>query len=103
MPELFSASGKNSLSVDVDAPYDPGITAEIDKRIRHMPGVILYMLTKAAMLKNATGSKNFIIVVQADPNTMRPRAYVVPSNDEGIHEELSEAVLLKAALGMSGK
>jgi hypothetical protein len=33
----------------------------------------------------------------------RPRAYVAPSNSKGIHEELSQAVLLKAAMSMSGK
>jgi hypothetical protein len=95
----FSAS----LNVDVSASYDAGITAEVDQRIRHMPGVINYCLMKAAQLKNSTGSSNFKIVVQADPRTMRPRCYVAPSNNQGIHEELSQAVLLKAALGMAGK
>lgn len=33
----------------------------------------------------------------------RPRAYVFPCNSKGIHEELAHAVLLKAAMGMSGK
>jgi hypothetical protein len=33
----------------------------------------------------------------------RPRAYVAPANNKGIHEELSQAVLLKAAMGMAGK
>lgn len=102
MPDLFSANG-NTLKVSLTDEYDPGITAEIDKRIRHMPGVILKMLEKAAMLKNSTGSPNFEIVTQARPETQRPRAYVVPKNYDGIHEELSQAVLLKAAMGMHGK
>lgn len=33
----------------------------------------------------------------------RPRAYVAPANADGIREELKDAVLLKAALGMSGR
>lgn len=33
----------------------------------------------------------------------RPRAYVCPANNVGIHEELTRAVLLKAAMGMSGQ
>lgn len=37
------------------------------------------------------------------PEKQRPRAYVAPANNKGIHEELSDAVLLKAALGMAGK
>lgn len=103
MPDLFSASSGNSLKVEMTGEYDPGITADIDRQIRHMPVVILAMLEKAALLKNSTGSPNFEIVTQSHPNTQRPRSYVVPKNYEGIHEELSQAVLLKAALGMEGK
>lgn len=102
MPDLFSANG-NTLKVEMSGSYDPGITSEIDKQIRHLRVVILAMMEKATLLKNSTGSPNFELVVQVQPNTQRPRAYVVPKNREGIHEELSQAVLLKAALGMSGK
>jgi hypothetical protein len=102
MPDLFSANG-NTLKVMAGQEYDPGITPEIDKAIRHMPDVILKMLEKAALLKNSTGSPNFEIVTQSHPNSQRPRSYVAPKNREGIHEELSQAVLLKAALGMSGR
>ena len=102
MADLFSANG-NTLKVDMTGEYDPGITPEIDKRIRHMPVVILAMLEKAATLKNSTGSSNFEIITQSRADTQRPRSYVAPKNREGIHEELSQAVLLKAALGMSGK
>jgi hypothetical protein len=102
MPDLFSANG-NQLKVDMTGEYDPGITEEIDRRIRHMPQVIERMLEKAAQLKNSTGSSNFTIVSQTQQQTQRPRAYVAPNNNEGIHEELSQAVLLKVALGMSGQ
>jgi hypothetical protein len=102
MPDLFSANG-NQLKVSMTGEYDPGITAEIDRRIRHMPQVIERILEKAAQLKNSTGSGNFEIYSQTRSNTQRPRAYVAPKNREGIHEELSQAVLLKAALGMSGQ
>lgn len=102
MPEFFSANG-NNLKVDVSGSYNPGITADIDRRIRHMPIVILKMLEKAATLKSSTGSSNFEIVTQSRPETQRPRSYVVPKNQQGIHEELADAVLLKAALGMAGK
>jgi hypothetical protein len=37
------------------------------------------------------------------PEKQRVRAYVAPANGKGIHEELSDAVLLKAAMGMAGK
>lgn len=102
MPELFSQNG-NQLKVDMTGEYDPGITEEIDRQIRHMQPVLLRMTESAARLKRATGSPNFEVVVSLNPSGQRPRAYVAPSNREGIHEELSDAVLLKAALGMSGQ
>lgn len=102
MPDLFTSNG-NTLSVNVESEYDPGITEEIDRQIRHMPNVILHCTQKAAELRAATGSSNFEIVSQTKPETQRPRIYVVPKNDAGIREELAESVLLKAALGMAGK
>lgn len=101
MPDLFSANG-NQLSVG-GGEYDAGITPEIDKQIRHMRPVVMKMVEKSAQLRRATGSTNFGVITQMDESTQRPRSYVVPINDEGIHEELAEAVLLKAALGMSGQ
>lgn len=102
MPDLFSANG-NSLKVELTGEYDPGITNEIDKKIRHLLPVLLEMGQKAGDLLRATGSSNFEIIQQARPETQRPRFYVAPKNREGIHEELSQAVLLKAAMGMAGK
>lgn len=102
MPNLFSANG-NQLKVDMNGSYDPGITEEIDKQIRHLPVVIRAAMEKAATLKNSINSPNFELVIQAQPNTARPRVYVVPKNNKGIHEELADSVLLKAALGMAGK
>lgn len=102
MPDFFSPNG-NRLKVESAAEYDPQITAEIDKRIRHLPFVVGHMNFKAEKLKQATGSGNFEVITQNDPNTQRPRSYVVPKNNKGIHEELSQAVLLKAALGMAGQ
>lgn len=102
MPDLFSANG-NQLKVDMTGEYDPGITEEIDRQIRHMQPVLLRMAEKAAQLKRATGSTNFELVIATNPSGQRPRVYVAPANRDGIHEELSQAVLLKAALGMSGQ
>lgn len=102
MPDLFSANG-NQLKVDMTGDYDAGITEEIDKAIRHLPVVVEAAMQAAATLKNSVGSPNFELIIQARPDTARPRVYVVPKNNKGIHEELSQAVLLKAALGMAGK
>jgi hypothetical protein len=101
MGDLFSASG-NTFKVGV-GEYDPAITEEIDRQIRHMQPVLLRMSEKARELQQRTGSPNFELVQPINPGGQRPRSYVVPANYEGIHEELADAVLLKAALGMSGQ
>lgn len=101
MPDLFHRDG-NQLKVSV-SDYDPGITDEIDRQIRHMPQVLDRMGEKAAQLKKGTGSSNFEIIISANPKQQRPRIYVAPKNNKGVGEELSQAVLLKAALGMSNK
>lgn len=85
------------------ADYDPHITAEIDRAIRHLPGIVYYVESKARELVKATASPNFEVILQNRPQTQRPRAYVAPANGKGIHEEKTQAVLLKAALGMAGK
>jgi hypothetical protein len=102
MPDFFSPNG-NRLGVAQGGVYDAKITAEVDKAIRHLPFVVGYMNFQAEKLRQRTGSPNFELIVQNDPNTQRPRSYVVPKNHKGIHEELSEGVLLKAALGMAGQ
>lgn len=102
MPDFFSPNG-NRLKMEVNAEYDAQVTAEVDKAIRHLPFVVGHMKQQAQRLLQATGSGNFEVITQDDPNTQRPRSYVVPKNNKGIHEELSQAVLLKAALGMAGQ
>jgi hypothetical protein len=100
---VFSGSGSGfGLKVDLSQEYDAGITPEIDQAIRHMTVVELYCRGRAMDLKTKVGN-NFRLVAQTDPHSQRPRFYVTPANREGIHEELSQAVLLKAALGMSGQ
>lgn len=101
MPDLFSPNG-NRLTVEVGANYDPGITKEIDKAIRHLPIVMATMNFYAEKLKNTVGS-NFMLVTQNNADTQRPRVYVVPKNSNGIREELGKSVLLKAALGMAAQ
>ena len=101
MSNFFSPNG-NALRVTPGVEYDPKITHEIDRQIRHMPAVIERMLERAGQLRRSAG-ENFEIIISANPKQQRPRAYVVPKNDKGIHEELAQGVLLKAALGMSGR
>lgn len=100
-PMYMPDAGGTGLTVSGE--YDPGISAEVDRKIRNMPGVIEHITKKANELLASTGSGNFDVLVSAKPGQSRPRAYVRPINSAGIHEELSQAVLLKAAMGMAGK
>lgn len=43
---------------------------------------------------------NFAVVVQDDPGTQRPRAYVHPVGETGLHVEAGESVLFKAMATM---
>lgn len=101
MAEMFHVNESGS-GFSISGEYDPGISPEVDKKIRHMPGVVAYINVMAHVLLDRTGSENFEVILSDSPDNQRPRAYVAPANDTGIHEELSQAVLLKAALGMAG-
>jgi hypothetical protein len=98
---LFVASG--SYGLKVGGVYDPGITPEIDRQIRNLPFIVSYCNQKAHELQRDAGENFEVILSSGRPDQQRPRAYVCPRNNAGIREELSDAVLLKAALGFSGK
>lgn len=82
--------------------YDPGDEQDIGRRVMHHAYVVNHLKEKAAELVGMAGSDNFSVVVQNNPELERPRAYARP-NAKGIHEELSDHVLLKAAVSMEGR
>lgn len=132
-PPITVWGASTGSTLKILGEYDPEITKEVDRQIRNMPVVVDYCLSKARELLKSINSNNFEIVLSTEkggkvlsdavnvsgrhylkgrqlgdtsehgPERQRPRAYVVPANGKGIHEELTEAVLLKAALGMAGK
>jgi hypothetical protein len=73
------------------------------QRILHMRGILRYIEGKGNELADDTGSSNFEVIMSENTEYFRPRVYVAPANSDGIREELSQAVLLKAALGMAGR
>lgn len=97
---IYGGFGAGSLS---EGEYDPGDINEIDKKIRHLPLVVAKLRQKAQEALEMTLSDNMKVVVQNDPDTQRPRAYVTPANRMGVHEELSESLLQKAAFAMEGR
>lgn len=101
MAELYDiGEGGFTPSLSVAGEYNPGITEEIDRKIRNLPGVRQHCEEQARILKEGTGSDNFEVIVSSRARS-RARVYVAPRNSEGIREELSQAVLLKAALALA--
>jgi hypothetical protein len=99
---VYIAGPEDTLNIGREE-YSPGDIEKIDKAIRHMPYIVAYMQDRAQDVVDDTGSGNYEVVLQNDANTQRPRAYVAPSNNKGIHEELSEHLALKAAINMEGR
>ena len=97
---LYSA-GENGLQMSMEA-YDPKIGEEVDRQIRHMPFVVDYLMKKAQECQAMT-SDHFHVVLSNNPDNQRARAYVAPADDAGIHQELADSMLLKAAMNMDGR
>lgn len=102
---LFHAntSGTGFTASPVLGGYDAGNLTEIDQAIRHMPAVVAHITAKAnECLKLIEKSDDFHVIVSTGGKS-RARAYVAPANNAGIHLELADSVLLKAAAAMEGK
>lgn len=99
MAELYAPSGSGGL--EVGGEYDPKITEELDEKIRNLPEIKKHCEEQAHKLRDHTGHpENFDVIVSSRAKT-RARVYVAPNGSEGIRLELSQAVLLKAALALA--
>lgn len=80
-----------------------GFTTEEMLKLMHSSKVVDH-ITKMAqtVIKNTGRPDAFDLVLQNRPDTVRPRAYIMP-NSRGIRLEIRDGLLTKAALGMSGK
>ena len=97
------ASGRNFVAGASLGEYDPGDMIEIDRAIRHMPLIVDHITEKAnEMLGMIEKSGDFRVIVSTGGES-RARAYVAPANNGGIHLELADSVLLKAAVAMEGR
>ena len=98
-----NASGTGFTATPTLGAYDPGNLVEIDQAIRHMPAVVAHITAKANECLNSIEKSDDFRVIVSTGGKSRARAYVAPRNNAGIHLELADSVLLKAALGMQGK
>ena len=96
--------GGNSLTATPQlGEYDPGNLVEIDRAIRHMPAVVDYLQKKAEECRSSIEKFDDFHVITSTTGESRARAYVAPANAGGIHLELADSVLLKAAASMAGR
>lgn len=99
---LFSAGagGNGFVGKATLGAYDPGDLVEIDRAIRHMPYIVAHITKKANECKDLIEKSDDFRVIVSTGGESRARAYVAPANGGGIHLEMADSVLLKAALSM---
>jgi len=101
---IYSAGAAGGLVASpVIGGYDPGNLIEIDRAIRHMPAVVAYITKKADECRSLIEKQDDFRVIVSTGGESRARAYVAPDNGGGIHLELADSVLLKAAMAMAGR
>lgn len=102
---LFTAAGNGMGFVGTASigGYDPGDLVEIDRAIRHMPVVVSHLDAKANECKDLIEKSDDFRVIVSTGGESRARAYVAPANNGGIHLEMADSVLLKAALSMGDR
>ena len=102
---VFSVAdgGQSFTATPTLGEYDPGNLVDIDRAIRHMPAVVDYLAKKAEECRNNIEKADDFRVILSTGGESRARAYVAPATDGGIHLELADSVLLKAAASMTGR
>jgi len=102
---IFTAnqSGTGFVGTASLGEYDPGDMVAIDQAIRHMPAIVEHITKKAEECRQLIEKSDDFRVIVSEGGKSRARAYVAPANNGGIHLELADSVLLKAAVSMTGK
>ena len=103
---IYSDAGLNRKGITaevVTGDYDPGNLVEIDRAIRHAPWVLRYLKKKANECLGLIEKGHDFHLIVSEGGVGRARVYVAPANDAGIHLELADSVLLKAAASMLGR
>lgn len=80
---------------------------DLFKKLTHMPEIVAQLTQMAADIAAKAGAGHsagdYGIIVQNWPNTKRARAFALPTNSAGIHLELTQHLVLKAAVGSTNK
>jgi hypothetical protein len=85
---------------DVDTKITK-MTDEQHRALMHHPGIVAQITKIAHQIALAAGAGHsagdFGVIVQNKHDTKRARAFALPTNNGGIHLELTQSLLLKAA------
>jgi hypothetical protein len=90
-------------TTDVTVKIAPGMA----KELRHHPAVVAQLAQLAAKIAATAEAGHtpgsYGVIVQNKPSTRRARALVHPTSGGGIHLELTQHLMLKAAIGQGHK
>jgi hypothetical protein len=100
-PVVSAGTGALNIVGGDYGEYTPGEINEFDKAIRHMPIVVVRLEAAGRHVLELVGPHFDMVTVDSEERS-RARVYVFPNDNEGIHLELSEGVLIKAGLQMEG-
>jgi hypothetical protein len=79
------------------------MSSDTRRKLLHHPAVVAQLTQIAAKIAATAGTGHqpgrFGIRVQNWPNTKRARAFAIPADSGGIHLELTQHLLVKAAAG----
>lgn len=87
-----------------DKPYKVHIPNAVHIMLRHLP-VVVQHCTAIAKRGAAIGGDNWTVIVQNDPTTKRPRAYIAPRNQkaaEAAMQDGKDSTVFKIISGLRG-
>lgn len=87
---------------DADRPYKPVISQATHRAIRHLPAVVEHC-RRIAERGAQIGGDNYTVIVQNQPGTARPRAYIVPINTgAAVEDDARNSTLFRIISGLRG-
>lgn len=79
---------------DATGQYKVYLSHATHKAIRHMP-VIVQRCTQIALHGQELAGEGWEVIVQNDPQTQRPRAYLVCRDPDALRRDAKESTLMK--------
>lgn len=92
------------MAGEADRPYKPNIPAKVHIMYRHLPQVVAHC-TEIAKRGARIGGDNWTVIVQNEPMTKRPRAYIAPkhaNSEQAKQQDGAQSTVFKIISGLRG-